>query len=217
MKLWWCVDNSEGLWGGSREPIPVGSGEPWPRDLGGITVLSCACGSLACFVNTFICKPDVRLQMWPGCGPVDALDTRSLCHGLDKVRSVNLPSVQVHFLLINKTVFYLQASRGTLAHTFYDGTHIPAVQTFPAQKGQQQCRYYCYDCIFVKNTILMLLCDLSHLLARSDFIAIALSQDMYLKYYLEFFMLKVLTFVHLEMLMYKTCKCGLKLCCYFLK
>lgn len=63
----------------------------------------------------------------------------------------------------------------------------------------------------------MLLCDLSHLLARSDFIAIALSQDMYLKYYLEFFMLKVLTFVHLEMLMYKACKCGLKLCCYFLK
>lgn len=69
------------------------------------------------------------------------------------IKSVNLPSVQVHFSLINKAVFYLQASRDTLAHTFYDGAHIPAAQTFPAQKGQQQCRYNCSDCIFVKNTI----------------------------------------------------------------
>lgn len=53
----------------------------------------------------------------------------------------------------NKAVIYFQASRDTLAHTFYDGVHIPAAQTFPVQKGQQQCRYYCSDYVFVKNKI----------------------------------------------------------------
>lgn len=74
MKLWWCVDNSEAL----RSPFQSHLDNLGPRVLGGTTVLSSACGSFACFVNNLICKPDVRLQMWPGYGPMGALDTHSL-------------------------------------------------------------------------------------------------------------------------------------------
>lgn len=52
--------NSEALWVGTRELIPVGSGAPWPGVVGGLIVLSCVCSSLACFVNNSLSE----YQMW---------------------------------------------------------------------------------------------------------------------------------------------------------
>lgn len=175
MKLWWFVDKSEGLPGGSQELIPVRSGEPWPRVLGGITVLRCACSSLACFVNNSICKPDVRLQMWPGSGPVGALDTHSLvpwpeakpldrgwwcCLGdqhahywkqLDEVGSVSLPSVQVHFSLINKAVFTCRQAETPWSIRFTMAPTYLQHKRFWHRKDDNSAGMTS-NCIFVKNT-----------------------------------------------------------------
>lgn len=94
-------------------------------------------------------RPCGYTQIHPLASPINMHITRNSL--IKSVQSVFPVSRSI--FTDNKAAFYFQASRDTLAHTFYDGVHIPAAQTFPVQKGQQQCRYYCSDCVFVKNKI----------------------------------------------------------------